>query len=147
MIENHHHVSFLHGGLPADERDIVMDAFRKAETKVLITTNVLARGIDIERVNMVINYDLPLKSTGEGDPVMYLHRIGRTGRFGRTGVSVNFVHDLSAWQALHQIQNHYSCKITQIPTGFQEGDGDNDEDRHDARLNRMEASIKKALKE
>ncbi|CAG8754508.1 10553_t:CDS:2, partial [Cetraspora pellucida] len=94
MTEKGHKVINLHGGLSTTERDEVMDGFRKGSAKVLITTNVLSRGIDVLQVNLVINYDIPMDVTGRSpDFETYLHRIGRTGRFGRTGVSINFVHD------------------------------------------------------
>lgn len=60
--------------------------------QVLITTNVLARGVDIPAVSLVINYDMPtLGRSGHPDPATYLHRIGRTGRFGRRGVAINLI--------------------------------------------------------
>lgn len=106
----------LHGKLDTQERDTVMDAFRTGKCKVLITTNVLARGIDILQVNLVINYDMPLDGTGRPDPETYLHRIGRTGRFGRTGCSINFVHDQKSWEEMHAIEEHFGKKITKVPT-------------------------------
>ncbi|KAI9490069.1 P-loop containing nucleoside triphosphate hydrolase protein [Zychaea mexicana] len=111
-----HAVVALHGKMTPEERDRVMDDFRRGEFKVLITTNVLARGIDILQVTLVINYDLPLDQRGQPDYEAYLHRIGRTGRFGRTGVSVNFVHDKKSWELMHQIETHFQREITRIPT-------------------------------
>ncbi|RRT36623.1 hypothetical protein B296_00038052 [Ensete ventricosum] len=66
-------------------RDIIMREFRSGSSRVLITTDLLARGIDVQQVSLVINYDLPTQ------PENYLHRIGRSGRFGRKGVAINFV--------------------------------------------------------
>lgn len=99
----------LHGAFEGQERDNVLQAFRDGRAKVLITTNVLARGIDVQSVSMVINYDIPMKGRNdtEPDPETYLHRIGRTGRFGRVGVSVSFVFDKQSFIALSQIANHY----------------------------------------
>jgi ATP-dependent RNA helicase len=71
--------------MPQKERDSIMQAFRSGESRVLISTDVWARGIDVQQVSLVINYDLP--SNREN----YIHRIGRSGRFGRKGVSINFV--------------------------------------------------------
>ncbi|CAG8458122.1 10212_t:CDS:2 [Paraglomus brasilianum] len=117
MTESGHRVINLHGGLTPTERDQVMDAFRNGDAKVLITTNVLARGIDIMQVNLVINYDIPTNVTGRTpDYETYLHRIGRTGRFGRTGVSINFVHDEQSWKLVEMIQNHFKREIVQVPT-------------------------------
>jgi superfamily II DNA/RNA helicase len=81
-------VSLLHGKMQETDRDAVMSDFRTGKTSVLITTNVLARGIDVLSVTLVINYDIPLNRRNKADPETYLHRIGRTGRFGRKGVGM-----------------------------------------------------------
>ncbi|KAF9359123.1 RNA helicase required for poly(A+) mRNA export [Mortierella sp. NVP85] len=146
MIAKGHQLSFLHGGLSPDERDNVMDMFRRGATKVLITTNVLARGIDIERVNLVINYDLPMGQYHSADPTTYLHRIGRTGRFGRLGVTANFVHDHDSFTVLQAIQNHYNCKIHKVPTDMSPADGSIEDQKH-ARWDRIEEFFKKVMKE
>ncbi|KAJ2321963.1 RNA helicase required for poly(A+) mRNA export, partial [Coemansia sp. RSA 2681] len=78
MTKDGHAIVFLHGQMDSAERDRVMDDFRKGDIKVLITTNVIARGIDIQQVNLVINYDIPLDGNARPDPETYLHRIGRT---------------------------------------------------------------------
>lgn len=85
---------------------------------MLITTNVLARGIDVQSVNMVINYDVPMKGRYEDEPdhETYLHRIGRTGRFGRVGVSITFVFDRKSFMALADIARHYSIDLVQLPS-------------------------------
>ena len=75
----------LHGGLAQEQRDRVMSRFRDGSIQVLIATDVAARGLDIEQVSHVVNYDVP------SDPEAYLHRIGRTGRAGRKGVAVTLV--------------------------------------------------------
>ncbi|CAG8827422.1 20389_t:CDS:1, partial [Gigaspora rosea] len=112
-----HKVINLHGGLSTAERDEVMDGFRKGSAKVLITTNVLSRGIDVLQVNLVINYDIPMDLSGRNpDFETYLHRIGRTGRFGRTGVSINFVHDAVSWEMVQAIQKHFQRDIVKVPT-------------------------------
>ncbi|KAJ1867735.1 RNA helicase required for poly(A+) mRNA export [Coemansia sp. RSA 989] len=111
-----HAVVFLHGTMDTVNRDDVMDKFRRGEIKVLITTNVIARGIDIQQVNLVINYDIPLTGSGVPDPETYLHRIGRTGRFGRTGASINFVHDEMSYEQMQAIQNTLGCDIIKVPT-------------------------------
>ena len=76
MTAEGHQVTSLHGKLETGERDAVMESFRDGKTKVLITTNVIARGIDVLQVNMVVNYDLPLDASNKPDPETYLHRIG-----------------------------------------------------------------------
>jgi ATP-dependent RNA helicase DDX19/DBP5 len=83
MTQEGYTVSSLHGDLLPEERDRVMDEFRKGTAKVLIATNVLSRGIDVLQVSLVINFDLPTDEMRGPDLETYLHRIGRTGRFGR----------------------------------------------------------------
>lgn len=68
--------SLLHSGVDNDERDRTMEAFRKMESNVLITTNVLARGVDVDNVCLVVNYDVPVDKDGQPDYETYLHRIG-----------------------------------------------------------------------
>ncbi|CAH1768064.1 6057_t:CDS:2, partial [Entrophospora sp. SA101] len=117
MTERNRRVINLHAGLSTIERDQVMDGFRSGSAKVLITTNVLARGIDVLQVNLVINYDLPVDYSGRNpDYETYLHRIGRTGRFGRSGVSINFVHDLTSWELVKRIEEHFKRDIIKLPT-------------------------------
>lgn len=80
MTDEGHKVASLHGAKDSAERDAIIDGFRDGKEKVLITTNVIARGIDIMQVNMVVNYDLPLMSDSRGglkpDVETYIHRIG-----------------------------------------------------------------------
>ncbi|KAH9009301.1 P-loop containing nucleoside triphosphate hydrolase protein [Lactarius hengduanensis] len=78
-------VSSMHGEMPQKERDAIMAEFRGGTSRVLITTDVWARGIDVQQSSLVINYDFPANREN------YLHRIGRSGRFGRKGVAINFV--------------------------------------------------------
>ncbi|PVG04372.1 putative DBP5-ATP-dependent RNA helicase of the DEAD-box family [Serendipita vermifera] len=116
MIAEGHKVTSLTGTHQSGDRDQTIDDFRDGKTKVLITTNVIARGIDILQVNLVVNYDLPLTVNGEPDVETYLHRIGRTGRFGRKGVSINFVHDKPTWTKMHFIENALGRPIERIST-------------------------------
>eukprot|EP00842_Homolaphlyctis_polyrhiza_P005697 jgi/Hompol1/6128/HPOL_001611-RA len=116
MTAEGHAVSALHGQFDAAERDKAMDDFREGRSKVLITTNVLSRGIDILQVNLVINYDIPLDLNGRPDPETYLHRIGRTGRFGRQGVSINFVHDAKSYEEMKAIENFLGREVKRVPT-------------------------------
>lgn len=74
----------LHGGFPQEQRDRVMKRFRAGQSDLLVATDVAARGLDIEHVSHVVNYDVPT------DPDAYVHRIGRTGRAGREGVAITF---------------------------------------------------------
>ncbi|KAK4452369.1 P-loop containing nucleoside triphosphate hydrolase protein [Podospora aff. communis PSN243] len=111
-----HKVSALHGAYEGASRDALLDDFRSGRSKVLITTNVLARGIDVSSVSMVINYDIPMKGPGDREPdaETYLHRIGRTGRFGRVGVSISFVYDRKSFEALSQIAEFYGIDLIQL---------------------------------
>jgi len=101
-------VSSLHGDMDQRDRELIMREFRSGSSRVLITTDLLARGIDVQQVSMVINYDLP--SNREN----YIHRIGRGGRFGRKGVAINFVTTEDA-RILKDIEYFYSTKIDEMP--------------------------------
>ncbi|AEO62434.1 uncharacterized protein THITE_2106580 [Thermothielavioides terrestris NRRL 8126] len=116
MEADGHKVSVLHGAYEGQNRDALLDDFRSGRSKVLITTNVLARGIDVSSVSMVINYDIPMKGPGDREPdaETYLHRIGRTGRFGRVGVSISFVYDRKSFEALSQIADWYQIDLVQL---------------------------------
>lgn len=116
MTEEGHQVISLHGAKEGAERDSIMDDFREGRKKVLITTNVIARGIDVLQVNMVVNYDMPTDQNGVPDAETYLHRIGRTGRFGRLGISINFVHDQRSFDEMNAIQTFLGRKMTRVPT-------------------------------
>ncbi|UMM11447.1 hypothetical protein L5515_000733 [Caenorhabditis briggsae] len=85
MKEANFTVSSMHGDMEQKDRDEVMKEFRAGNTRVLISTDVWARGLDVPQVSLVINYDLP------NNRELYIHRIGRSGRFGRKGVAINFV--------------------------------------------------------
>jgi len=115
MIKQGHAVAHIHGAFEANDRDRILEQFRKGEAKVLITTNVLARGIDVSTVSMVINYDIPmLPDNRTPDLETYLHRIGRTGRFGRVGVSISFVNDRQSYEALKSISDQYNIDLVQL---------------------------------
>lgn len=108
MRENNFTVSSMHGEMPQQEREAIMSEFRKGETRVLITTDVWARGIDVQQVSLVINYDIPFNREN------YIHRIGRSGRFGRKGVAINFLKDDDV-QAMRDIEQYYSTHIDEMP--------------------------------
>ncbi|KAL1968414.1 hypothetical protein VTN77DRAFT_1943 [Rasamsonia byssochlamydoides] len=120
MVAEGHTVASLTGGIEGAMRDKLIDDFRSGQAKVLITTNVLARGIDVSTVSMVVNYDIPqLHIPGkprQADPQTYLHRIGRTGRFGRVGVSISFVSSKEEWKMLMDIQKYFDTHIEGIET-------------------------------
>lgn len=75
----------IHSDLEMQHRTIIMDKFRQGVTRVLISTDLLARGIDVQQCNLVINYELPNNNEN------YIHRIGRGGRFGRKGTAINLI--------------------------------------------------------
>ncbi|KNZ59628.1 uncharacterized protein VP01_1692g3 [Puccinia sorghi] len=106
-------VSSMHGDMPQKERDAIMGEFRNGSSRVLITTDVWARGIDVQQVSLVINYDLP--SNREN----YIHRIGRSGRFGRKGVAINFVTNEDV-RILRDIEQYYSAQIDEMPVNIGE---------------------------
>ncbi|MCJ1418485.1 RNA helicase required for poly(A+) mRNA export [Xylographa parallela] len=116
MTAEGHKVASLTGAFEGHERDMIIDAFRTGVAKVLITTNVLARGIDVQSVSMVVNYDVPDDGRGQPDPQTYLHRIGRTGRFGRVGVSISFVYDQKSWKQLMDISKYFNITMLKVET-------------------------------
>ena len=97
-------VSSMHGDMTAQEREMIMKEFRSGSSRVLITTDLLARGIDVQQVSLVINYDLPANREN------YIHRIGRSGRFGRKGVAINFVTEEDV-RALRELEAFYNTTI------------------------------------
>ena len=108
MRANNFTVSAMHGDMPQKERDAIMGEFCGGTTRVLITTDVWARGIDVQQVSLVINYDLPLNREN------YIHRIGRSGRYGRKGVAINFV-KADDVGALRDIEQYYSTQVDEMP--------------------------------
>src|SRR5271155_6027013 len=90
------------------ERDVIMKEFRTGSSRVLITTDLLARGIDVQQVSLVINYDLPNNREN------YIHRIGRGGRFGRKGVAINFATNDDV-RMLRDIEQFYNTQIEEMP--------------------------------
>jgi len=101
-------VSVMHAELDQKERDLVMREFRSGSSRVLISTDLLARGIDVQQVSLVINYDLPPNMEN------YLHRIGRSGRFGRKGVAINFVTNPDV-RTMKDIERYYHTQIEEMP--------------------------------
>jgi translation initiation factor 4A len=101
-------VSAMHGDMDQKERDVIMKEFRTGSSRVLITTDLLARGIDVQQVSLVINYDLPNNREN------YIHRIGRGGRFGRKGVAINFVTDEDR-RTLRDIEQFYNTQVQEMP--------------------------------
>jgi len=101
-------ISTMHAELDQKERDLIMREFRSGSSRVLISTDLLARGIDVQQVSLVINFDLP------GNLENYLHRIGRSGRFGRKGVAINFVTNNDV-RVMKDIEKYYHTQIEEMP--------------------------------
>jgi len=104
MREDGHSVSLIHGNLTPAERDASFLDFLHAKTKILVSTNVFARGMDIPQVNLILNYDIPNFSASE-DQQTYIHRIGRSGRFNRSGYVIDFVSDEGDLKLLGTMQS------------------------------------------
>ena len=109
MQEQDFKVSYIHGGMNIAEREEAMKKFRNLTTRVLISTDLLGRGIDVQQVSIVINYDIPFKSEA------YIHRIGRSGRHGRTGTAINFVTNNDI-KRVHDIETYYHTRILPLPS-------------------------------
>ncbi|KAL4219777.1 Eukaryotic initiation factor 4A-II [Mactra antiquata] len=101
-------VSAIHGDIAQNDRDVIMREFRSGSSRVLITTDLLARGIDVQQVSLVINYDIPFVREN------YIHRIGRSGRFGRKGVAINFI-TKNDERTLRDIEQFYNTEIQEMP--------------------------------
>ena len=111
MKEDGYPVACIHSSMDKVERDNALKEFRKGTTRIMISTNVTARGIDIQQVAVVINFDIPK------DVHTYIHRIGRSGRWGRKGTGINFVtrRDHSYLKA---IETFYHCHIVEFPANY-----------------------------
>ena len=106
--------SIIHGDMFNDERMKVMNEFRSGSSRILISTDLLARGIDVQQVSLVINYDMPHGIEGRDN---YIHRIGRSGRFGRKGVAINFL-KYDDINMMREIEIFYSTQIDELPANI-----------------------------
>tara|TARA_Y100000816_G_scaffold248486_1_gene197646 strand:- start:34 stop:1236 length:1203 start_codon:yes stop_codon:yes gene_type:complete len=104
-------VEKIHGKMPQQERKEIFKQFKSGSCRVLITSDLFARGIDVQQVSIVINFDIP-KSVHT-----YLHRIGRSGRWGRKGIAINFQTKYDSYK-LNKIQEHYETKIDELPCDY-----------------------------
>ena len=111
LTEKNFTVSAIHGDMEQSTRDVIMNEFRSGSSRVLIATDLLARGIDVQQVSLVINYELPM------DRENYIHRIGRGGRFGRKGVAINFV-SLKERTAMKEIEKFYGTVVEEMPSNI-----------------------------
>ena len=101
-------ISVIHGDMSQEERNLCLREFRSGASRVLISTDLLARGIDVQQVSLVINFDMPAQKEN------YIHRIGRSGRFGRKGVAINFVTNQDV-QMMRDIESFYQTMIDEMP--------------------------------
>ena len=104
-------VCCIHREMERDERTQSYNDFIKGKYRMLISSNITARGIDVQQVGIVINFDIP------NDIHTYLHRIGRSGRWGRKGVGINFVNK-GDFQKIKQIEEYYQTKIAELPSNY-----------------------------
>jgi superfamily II DNA/RNA helicase len=112
MKEDNFPVCCIHSGMDRIARGNAFNDFRQGDSRVMISSNVTARGIDIQQVSFVINFDVP-KCVHT-----YLHRIGRSGRWGRKGVGINFITRRDV-NCLKEIESHYDCQIEEMPSDAQ----------------------------
>ena len=116
LEEKNFSITSIHGKMSSAERTDIVKEFRDGKTRILITTDLLARGIDIPQVNLVVNYDLPPNKE------TYIHRIGRCGRFGKKGVAISMVkmEDQSDVKALNRMKNYYNMDIDELTDDIEE---------------------------
>ncbi|KAJ3673278.1 hypothetical protein LUZ60_006652 [Juncus effusus] len=123
LVKEGYGCTSIQGAMNQEDRDKIIREFKDGFTKVLITTDLLARGFDQAQVNLVINYDLPVKyRTSEPDCEVYLHRIGRAGRFGRKGAIFNLICTDTDRMIMEKIERHFDHHIPEIPNWRSEED-------------------------
>ena len=108
LIKNNYPVDFIHGEVDKGERESKLLDFKNGKTRMLLSTDLLSRGIDIQQLNLVINFDLPKSKE------TYVHRIGRSGRYGRKGVAINFVTNRDVGY-LKELEDIYGVQINDLP--------------------------------
>jgi len=115
LEKNNFVITCIHGKMNQKERETIVKEFRDGKTRILLTTDLLSRGIDIPLVNLVINYDLPINKEN------YIHRIGRCGRFNKKGVSITMVkmEDPSDVKLFNKLKYHYKINIKELPENIQ----------------------------
>ena len=113
LFKNNFPVNSISGDKTIQERRKIMDDFKRGEIRTLLSTDLLSRGIDIQQLSVVINYDLPVEKE------VYIHRIGRSGRYGRKGVAINLITDKD-YGKLNELKTHYNTKIDEMPNDISE---------------------------
>uniref|UniRef100_A0A6C0BSJ4 Helicase n=1 Tax=viral metagenome TaxID=1070528 RepID=A0A6C0BSJ4_9ZZZZ len=113
FLEDDFPVSYISGERSSDDRKKIMEEFRSGKIRILLSTDLLSRGIDIQQLSLVINFDLPREKE------TYIHRIGRSGRYGRKGIAINLINDKEI-QDLKNIEEFYNSKINELPENIKE---------------------------
>ena len=109
LIECNFPSTVIYGGMNQEERLDKYNKFKEYKCRILVSTDMFGRGVDFERVNIVINYDMPDKAD------QYLHRVGRSGRFGTKGLAITFVSSEDDSKILEQVQSRFEVEITEMP--------------------------------
>lgn len=113
LIENNFSPATIHSSMNQMERQNIMERFRNGDIRVLIATDVIARGIDVQQVSVVINYDMPKETE------TYIHRIGRSGRFGRKGLAINLINNKQLGM-IKYLENMYNTNIECLPSNIKQ---------------------------
>ena len=113
LLKDNFPVSYINSDRTSDERKEIMEQFRSGQIRILLSTDLLSRGIDVQQLSLVINYDLPKEKE------TYIHRIGRSGRYGRKGVAINLLGDNEV-EYLKHIESYYDTKINEMPADISE---------------------------
>lgn len=111
LMDDSFAVEQIHGDMSQEQRNSIMENFRSGNSRILIATDLLSRGIDIQQISLVINYDIP------NNIESYIHRIGRSGRFGRKGTAINFITNYDV-NKMKDIEQYYSTIIEELPADF-----------------------------
>lgn len=107
----------IHRALDQKERIAVYSQFKENKVRILVATDLVGRGIDVERVNIVINYDMPVTDETHGNGAdTYLHRVGRAGRFGTKGLAITFVSSKDDSEVLNAVQERFDVDIKPLPS-------------------------------
>tara|TARA_B100001093_G_scaffold477846_1_gene505496 strand:- start:596 stop:1729 length:1134 start_codon:yes stop_codon:yes gene_type:complete len=113
LLNDNFPVSYINSDRTSEDRKIIMEDFRSGKIRILLSTDLLSRGIDIQQLSLVINYDLPKEKE------TYIHRIGRSGRYGRKGIAINLLRN-DEIEYLKHIESYYDTKINEMPADISE---------------------------
>ena len=113
LIDDNYPVECISSNLNSNERKQILDKFKSGQSRILLSTDLLSRGIDIQQLSLVINFDLPR------DKATYIHRIGRSGRYGRKGVAINLVSN-DELNKISELNNYYDTKIEEMPENIKD---------------------------